>query len=254
MDNQKEPKPLINKILDKAKSGQIKMKPGSYFILKTILAIVGIFIIGASVLFLISLIHFNLKASGILYLPKFGFFGFSSFIKLMPWLLISVSVILIIFLEVLAKRFSFVYRKPIVYSLIIIILFVFIGGIIIDRTPLHPKLFLNSQERQTVAFDPFYKNIHMMEERGIYRGFIFELTESGFFLKAPRKTIINVIFNQKTRFPSGSDFVKDDAVVVTGKRIDNNLNASGILKIYDNLESSPFFWPDRPMRALVPKR
>ena len=242
MDNQ-ESKSLINKVLDKVKTGQIKMRPDSYFVLKTVLTILGIFVIAIFILFLLSLISFNLRASGIWYLPKFGILGFGSYLRLLPWIIILVVVVLVILLEYLAKRFSLVYRRPIVYSLIFIVLLLAVGGLIIDRTPLHPNLFMDIKEREIQFMEPFYPNT---ENNGVYRGVISELLENGFILQTPNQSVLNVIYKNDTKFPTGSDFKEDEGVVVIGERKEDTITAEGILRIHDRLENFEPFKPRGP--------
>jgi hypothetical protein len=182
-------------------------------------------------------------------LPKFGLTSFGSYIKLLPWFLILSCIVLIAVLEILAKRFSFIYRRPIVYSLIIIIIIVSIGGVFINKTPFHQKIFFNFQGKHIPTFDPFYRDINMMKNRGIYRGVVSELTDSGFVLQAPHDSVINVIIDEKTKFPSNKNIAKDDEVMVMGKIEGDNLKATGVLEINDNMN---YFSPVRPTENISP--
>ncbi|MFA5355173.1 MAG: hypothetical protein WC302_00320 [Candidatus Paceibacterota bacterium] len=239
--DKEEPKAIINKILDKVRSGQIKMRPSSYFILKTILAVAVIFVVAASILFLISLIFFNLKASGVWYLPRFGFPALGPYIKLLPWALISAVGALILVLEILAKRFSFVYKRPLVYSLIVIALLVFMGSLILDRTPLHPSIF-SSQEDPLK--NPFYRDIGMMQEKGIYRGTVLRILEQGFIIETLEDSEIEILVDKDTKFIHREDLEKEDSVVVFGEEEEGKVRAKGVLEINDNLRDFPPFRPD----------
>ncbi len=116
MTNNQEQKSIKERVLEKIKSKHIKMRPKFYFVLKTVLLAVGFFMVGALVLFLISFISFHLRASGIWYLPGFGPRGWGIYLRLMPWFLILAGLILILMLEILSKRCSFVWRRPVIYS------------------------------------------------------------------------------------------------------------------------------------------
>ena len=110
MINGNQEKSIKNKVLEAIKSGQVKMRPRWYFILKTILVALGIVMIFLTLLYLISFIIFILRITGIWFAPAFGFEGYGIFLFSLPWLLVIISVLFAIILEVLVKRYSFAYR------------------------------------------------------------------------------------------------------------------------------------------------
>ncbi len=59
-DNQKQKSSLVDKVLEKIKSGQIKMRSKFYFVLKSILVVGGVIVVGAFVIFLIPKTRENL--------------------------------------------------------------------------------------------------------------------------------------------------------------------------------------------------
>jgi len=140
---------LTEKILNKLRSGEFKMKPRIYFILKAILIILGTLIVALFTLFLISFISFALRTN---------FRGFGVLFSSIPWLLIIVAAFLIIVLEILFKHFAFTYRRPILYSVIGILIVVILGTLIIDRTPFHRGLFDRAREGRLPIFGPIYRN------------------------------------------------------------------------------------------------
>jgi hypothetical protein len=232
-ENNQEQK-LSDKILERIKSGQIKMKPKLYFVLKTILVAVGIFIIGSFILFLISFIGFHLRAGGVFYLPGFGLQGFGVYLKLLPWLLIFISVLLILLLEALAKRFSFVWRRPIFYSLLVVIMIALIGGIIVDRTSLHPRVLLQSRQTNLPIITPMYREFGMPRFENVHRGLVEELTRTGFFLRKADEELLNVIVSSDTRLFSRREPRENDSVVVMGERDNGNVKAFAIQVLPDD--------------------
>jgi len=111
--------------------------------IKAVLIISGAFVIASVTLFLISFISFALKSNGVLVLPIFG--------------LIIVAIILIAILEALFKHFSFTYRRPVLYSIIGILIVVLLSALIIDRTPFHRGLFNRAREGRLPIFGPAYR-------------------------------------------------------------------------------------------------
>ena len=235
MNNQKQ-KSIKETVLEKIKSGQIKMRPKLYFISRTILLVLGFLAVAAFILLLASFIMFSLRINGLWFLPGFGFRGFGMFLNYLPWILILITLILIAILEILAKRFSFVYRRPVVYSLIAIILIVFLGSFIIYKTPLHPGLFIRSREGNLPFAGPIYRGFGMPELHDVHQGIVEELTENGFRIRRPDNQLLTVIVTPDTQFPSGKEIKQGDMVVVMGERDDGNVRAFGIRKIEDEFK------------------
>jgi len=254
MENNQQKNNIIDKVLAKIKKGDVKMKPKVYFVLKTILTIGGVFIIGAFALFLISFISFHLRASGVGYLPNFGFLGFGAYLRLLPWFLIIASVLLIILLEILAKHFAFVYRRPIFYSLLIIILIALVGGLVIDKTPFHSSLFLQARQGELPFAGPIYRDFGMPELRDVHRGVVSETTEIGFIMETSQGNELTVVINSETRVMFKAEIKREDTVVVFGKEEGGVINAIGVSTVDDNLKfpssmRSPLSPPDRIPRT-----
>jgi hypothetical protein len=231
-----EQKSVRQSVAEKIKSGQVKMWPRSRFVLKTVLIVLGLLFIGLLILFLVSFISFSLHSSGLWFLPGFGFQGVGLFLNYLPWLLILAALILIIVLEILAKRFSFVWRRPVIYSLLAIALIVTLGSFIIDRTQLHRGLFIRAREGNLPFGGPIYRSFGMPEFRNFIVGNIAEITENGFRLEEHNDQFLNVIFGPDTQFPSGKDFKVGDVVLIIGERQDDTLTALAVRRIEDGFE------------------
>lgn len=238
--NQEEKKSiLVQKVLEKIKSGKVKMKPKIYFILKSIFFILGILITGLFVLYFVSFIFFVLRASGVWYLSLFGFVGFHTALKLLPWFLILLVLILIIVLEILVKHFAFAYRRPVLYSLVVIIILTLLGSFIIAQTKFHSEIFKRTQTMPPPFFGPMYHRFSMPKFQNLHRGVVLEKTENGFQLETFRGEILKVIISQRTQFPFEKDIREGDNVIVLGRRDDNTIQAFGIHKVRDELNIFP---------------
>lgn len=175
---------LKYQILEKIKKGGVKMKPRFYFILKGIFFF-GFFalILGFSFLFC-SFIHFHLVSSGIWYLPRFGVLGFLVFLKSLPWILIALAIFLILILEILSRKFSFSFKRPILFSLLAIIFIIFLGSFLIVKTEIHPKLFLKANEKNFLPpISPIYLKYGIPKYKEFHRGVIEKVSTSSIFLK-----------------------------------------------------------------------
>ena len=231
--NNQEQKSIKERILEKIKSGEVKMRPKIYFVLKAILIVGGIFLVAGFIIFLISFIHFHLRASGLWYLPAFGPRGFLTAFRFLPWILVFLSLALILILEILAKRFSFVWRRPMLYSLLIIIFVVLIGGFIIGKTAFHPRLFFQAREGKLPLMAPIYQEFGMPKFEDVHRGVVEKLTENGFLLRKADNELLTIILSSNTQFPFGKEVKEGDSVVVMGKRDDSTILAIGVRKIDD---------------------
>ena len=250
MNNQEQKNHISNKVLDKIKSGEVKMRPKIYFVFRTILLVLGVLVSILSLIYLASFIIFSLRASGILFLPKFGFPGIGIFLNSLPWILILIVVILIIVLEIFTKRFTFVYRRPILYSLLIIVFIVILGSFIIDRTPFHAGLFWRAQEGRLPAIGSVYRDIGVPKADNVHRGIVSETLEDGFAIETPRGELLVIVITSETRFLPEADIEEGDIVVIMGDKDNSTIEAFGIRKIKEGFD----IFPQRRFRDLKPTK
>lgn len=233
------PKSISENVLDKIKKGEIKMRPKLYFILKMILLTLGVIIFFLLTFSLVSFIVFTLRANGVWFLPGFGLPGIRAFFVSLPWILILIVLPLILILELLAKKFAFVYRRPIVYSILAIIVVVIIGGFFINRTQFHPALFREAQKGGLPVVGKFYRDFGMPRFRNVHHGLVSEMTDNGFLLETPKGEVLTVIVASDTRFPFNEDIKENDIVVVLGDRDDHTVRAFGVRKVDDEFDILP---------------
>lgn len=119
MENNEKEKSIKSEILDKIESGRVKMKPRAVFILK---------IAGLSTIVI-------LLAFFAVFLISFAFY-----VNKFPLMLILISLILILLIEALMHRIKFSYRKPVVYTLLLVLLSAVLLGFILHITPFHSKV------------------------------------------------------------------------------------------------------------------
>ncbi len=238
-DNDSQKSLITDKVLEKIKSGRIKMRPKAHFVLKTVLAALGFILIILFVLYLISFIVFTLRMSGIWFAPGFGFYGIKIFLFSLPWLLILTAIILIIILEILVKYFSFAYRRPILYSILGIIALVFLGSFVIGQIKIHPYLFKKSQEKHLPVAGKFYRDFGAGKFRNTHRGIVSETTDNGFLIETRHNEILKIIITSETRFPFGKDIKENDSIMILGERDNCTVRAFGVRKVDDNLNNFP---------------
>lgn len=239
MSKEKNERSIKNAVLRQIKSGKAAMRPKWHFVLKTILVSTGILIASFALLYLVSFIYFYLRQSGILFVPSFGPHGFGVFLLSLPWLLILVSIVFFITLEVLVKRYAFTYRKPLLYSLVGIIVFVAIGSFVLAHTHLHQGLFRHAEEGRLPIVGGLYRGYGMQKMEGVHAGMVSKITTDGFIMTNRRGDELKVVITAETKFPQNMDLQEEDKVVVLGERDGDTIVAVGVRTIADEMHGFP---------------
>jgi len=219
-------------ILEQIQRGEISMKPKIFFVLKSFAVAFGLIIGTLIALFLFSFIIFTLKGSGALYLPDFGGRGLFLLLLAIPWLLIVATLALVALLETLARKFAFVYRKPVVYSVLGILLIVVFAGSAIASTPIHKKVYDRAHEKSLpLGGGEFYKHYGKMEFRGGFAGSIEAIDSDGLgVLTAEGKSVI-VSTSTKTKYPRDKKLSVGDNIIVVGEVVNGKFEAFGIKQL-----------------------
>ena len=237
MKNGNGKKPIRERVLEAIKSGQVKMRPKWHFILKTALAAIGGIILLLAILYFTSLIIFMMRrTTGIWFVQIFGPHEWFDFLLSLPWLLIIFALLFVIILEILVERYSFAYRRPLLYSAIGIVILAVIGGFLVAGTSLHDRLFKYTEgNRPPPPFMPFasplYHGFGQPHPRNIHIGEIIEIVKDGFVIKNQLGEILTIIISPQTRLPLNKNLSKGDIIAVFGERKNNNILAFGIKDI-----------------------
>lgn len=236
-------KKITSEILAKIKSGKIKMKSRSYFVLETTAIIFGIiFVLGLAV-FLSSAIHFFLHASGLWMLPGLGFPGLKIFLLNLPWDLIIITLVGGIGLAFLIKQISSSYRQPIIYWLIGIFAVIFALSFIFIQYPLHQKLRNFSGDKNVPLISGFYQFHGQPPCAESIIGKVASTTEYGFIVAPPNEQDkeYNIFISPKTNFSEGRKIKKDETILIIGNKKEKNIKAMGIKKFDpDEISLPPF--------------
>jgi hypothetical protein len=242
MNNQNQ-KPISEEIIAKIKTKGVKMHPRIYFIVKTIFLALTVAGFSLMVLYFASFTVFSMRASGTWFMPKFGFPGIKIFLSSLPLLPISMVIILIIVLEIISKRFNFIYRRPIIYSLLVISIFAIAGGFLLEKMPFHSSIFLKAQRENMPGIGNFYRNsgAHPRKETGF--GVVILVTDNGFLIQSPDSQTTTIITTKETRLPPDESITEGDIIVILGKPENGTIKAFEIHEIKENFN---FFPPPPP--------
>ena len=83
-------KDSIESVINRIKSGEAKMAPKWFFVIKTVLFVGLIFMVSIFLLYSASLVLFFVKKSGVVFLPVLGLRGIEVFLVSLPWILFVV--------------------------------------------------------------------------------------------------------------------------------------------------------------------
>ena len=225
-------------ILQRIESGEISMKPKIYFILRAF-ALAFALIIGTLItLYVFSFIVFILKGTGILSLYEFGGRGLLLLMFSIPWLLVVSVLFLVFVLEVLARHFAFVYRKPLVYSTLAILVLIIFAGTVVASTPIHKKIYERSHTKAVSLTGSVYKHYGKIPPRGGHIGTVIDIDSNGLTLEVFDGNVIKVSTTTRTKYPADTKLEVGAKIMVLGKKGGDSYEAFGI-KLFDE-DTLPF--------------
>lgn len=225
MGNDLELKNIKNAVIDRIRSGNIKKIPKIFFSLKSFLFFLAIVIVSAFSLFTISFIFFVLKISELWYLPVFGVRGVELLFGSFPWLLVMVALIFIAILETLVDRYSFVYRKPLLYSALAIIFIVIAVSLIINQTSLHERIYGEIKAGELSPMKPLYDKFAYPTSEDFHPGTVLEVKEGGFVLENRDKTSVFVKISESTKIRPGFKIYPGGRLLIIGQMKDGVIEA-----------------------------
>ena len=103
---------MKNDILETIKNSQVRMKPRWHFMARAAFTISGGIILFLLIVYLVSFIIYIEQQSG------------NHFLISIPWFLISLSIVCIALLERVVCRYAFAYRRPLLYSVLAIVILI----------------------------------------------------------------------------------------------------------------------------------
>ena len=148
---------IKEKILGYVKEGKVAMKPKWYFILRSILRIVVILIIFLIIIYFVSFFSLVLSERETLRALDLRPKGIREFLFAIPWLIVFLSLIMLAVLEFLVNKFSFVYKRPLVYSLFAIICFVLLTGFALSKIDRQYMFARFGEKPEVPIFGPMHK-------------------------------------------------------------------------------------------------
>lgn len=180
------------------------------------------------VLFVVSLIHFSLKESGVFALPEFGGEGMREFFFTLPWLSIAVVLVAALALEFWLLRYAFAYRRPLLYSVFGIAVFLTLGTVLVSVAKVQEGVYQAAETTSVPIVRPLYHSFVSVEPPNLRKGMVAELEEHGFLLRGRGGKIVNVTVTKETRIAPPVAVQVGDMVIVFGQNADGSFRAIGV--------------------------
>ncbi len=219
------------KVMAMIRAGRVRMKPRWQFILLSVLYALGALLLLLVLLYAASLCVFLLRASGAWFAPSFGGRGWIEFLRSLPFVLLIIIVLFAVVLEILVRRYSFVYRFPLLASFGSIVIFTLLGGIVIAHTSLHRQLAFYARHHEIpLSLGMVYQSpFKVVPPSDVYHGTIITLFSDGFTMRDDRTGTSTIIITAKTQLPYGGNFTTGERVVVIGdKNVNGAVDAFGV--------------------------
>lgn len=113
------------------------MIPKWKFALYSSFGVIGAFFIFSIAVFIFSLVLFVLSQYGFLSMSFFEFMGTMHALRAIPVTLLILTVLLLILIEVISRKYEFSFRRPLAITLLAITSFAVIVSFVISITPIH---------------------------------------------------------------------------------------------------------------------
>lgn len=219
---------IRKEIMERIRDGKASMRPRWHFILLSTLSALGIMIALLVLLYIASLVLFFLRESGALYLSGLGGRGWWDLMRSLPFSILTLLLVFVLVLEILVRRYAFVYKKPLLASVLVILALVIFGGFAIAQTPLHRQLVILARDGHLPPpFDSLYRPPFTMHPDDVYAGVIVAMTPEGIVIVDRGSSTTTVRITVRTRLPEGAAFMVGDRVVVIGDE-----SASGTIEAF----------------------
>ncbi len=233
---------LKDQILQKIKSGEVHMKPKYYFVLRVVALAVTIFLTVILSIILVSYVLFSINVSGQFFLLGFGARGFYQFLMALPWFILVLDILLVVFLDWLLKSFRFGYNSPILILFVITLVSITALATLLNFTSFHRALMQRAERNGLPIAGGFYIGLRGSHgSHGMFRGEIvsiegtttFYIKRNDFDRDMTSDDTIEV-FTPDHMDVYSTSLSPGDQVFIAGDKIPSGIRAYGIHKLTTN--------------------
>ena len=220
---------LKDTILNIVEHKKIQMIPRWKFILYSSFGIIGFLFSFLSLLFVVSLILFLLLKYGFMYLPFFGVGAILHILTGVPAVLGILGIILAVLTEILGRQYAFSFRKPLLTTLLWIILSALVIGFLVSISPFHNAMRSFAKSHHIDGFRDIYERPTFnegLDGRVVIRGEVLATTTTSVTL-----SLFNNVERTVYATTTGDTFpnlVIGDDIVVFGILTNNKIEVMKI--------------------------
>ncbi len=233
-EEKSEAKTIQQNVLAAIKAGQVHMKPRWYFVLQAGLFIVGLILVFIAALFIGSFFLFTLHQNGTWFTPAFGSEGIKELFSALSVGFVIAATLFIMLLQILVRKYSFAYGKPVLFTVLGVVVLVVGGSFLIQSSHVHESLLYEAREHKLPVAGILYRQFAEPDNPRVTPGVVIEIDEKAFLMRDPHDKTVTVILTPVTKVARGTDLEVNDKVVVLGNRQGDNIMAEGIRELYDN--------------------
>lgn len=242
MEEKRENADFSREVLNRISEEELKQISRINFLIKEILVVLGVVLGLFLAVFLFSLALFQLRLSGLWFAGRFGIPALAPLLVGLPWLLLLIVGVLALGLETLLKRFGFCYRRPLVYSFLIVTVSVVGAGFAVEKARLHQYLFDTMQSRKVPASGILYKRLQ--PSGPVYLGYISTITPAEFVLAGLEGKSVRVFVTNQTATPQMKQLETGDFVLVLGSPVPEGVLAKGVRLVDDEFLRKRYLRPE----------
>ncbi len=226
---------IEDRIISKIEKGEVKMKPKSYFILRSILFVFSLLLLTLFLLYIGSLIMFVLRINDIFLLRGMGLKGVRAIFISFPWYLVFLSLFLITLVQFFSSRYPLIYRRPLLFSFIAILLFSILGSFLVEISSLHHYFFKKAQKQEMFMGGGIYRNLGDIDLDYRYFGIVLSIDGTDIVMKKDNEKNINVEITRETRGKRMLQNIRvGSQIVVIGEIDDDSIRAHAIRCVNGN--------------------
>lgn len=227
---------IAESVMERISQKHVPQTSRAHFIVRKAATVIGLAFCLATLVFGMSLVLFSLrltggwfalKAEGVRFLPSLG---------LLPLLLVVGLVLVGACAELLLRRFNFGYRRPLLYTGLLIALFTFAVGYGVTKTPLHRAVYSHLQSPGSKGpLAGLYPAQSPDMGRPFVVGIAHDITSEGFWLRTRGLDELRVLVAEETELPRERGITENDFVLVLGQVRAGGMHARSIRFVPDEL-------------------
>jgi len=222
---------MKEKMLAKINTGEVKMMPRWYFVLRGLLwASLGVVLFLVAI-YVLSFFLFFLRETGLWFAPGFGLEGLMLFVVSSPWILVAAVGGFVLVLYLLVRSYAFSYKKPLVYSMIGIVLAVIGIASVLQSVGFHDRTRDFAETHRVPGLAPLYRSLDEKPPKDVTKGEVILVTSTALQI-ATREGNIVVHISDTTKMPKTAVTV-GERVEVFGPNVNGFIEAFGIRKAGD---------------------